>query len=169
MRVACVSVACGIVLLLAMPVGAGEGGKPPVELSNNLSLPGATETDPSVPWRWAPPVDPVNPTQDASVLGVHYSYGCDKPEGLTGLKKAMDRALEPEGIMPERRDFSPHFTLGRIKKVRSAAKLARLIEQYNEHTFCLQDVERLILYESILRPPGPEYIPLQTWELAATS
>jgi len=80
MRVACVSVACGLVLLLAMPVGAGEGGKPPVELSNNLSLPAATETDPSVLWRWAPPVDPLNPTQDASVLGVHYSYGCDQPE-----------------------------------------------------------------------------------------
>jgi hypothetical protein len=86
-----------------MPVGAGEGGKPPVELSNNLSLPAATETDPSVTWRWAPPLNPNDPTLDASLLGVHYSYGCDKPEEYdTGVNSfsypntsCVDDLMEP--------------------------------------------------------------------------
>ena len=93
--------------------------------------------------------------------------GCDKPEGLTGLKNAIDWALESLGIPPEKRDFSPHFTLGRIKHMRSTAKLGQLMEHYRGHTFCVQGVDRLILYESILKPQGPEYIPLRTWKLSA--
>lgn len=95
--------------------------------------------------------------------------GCDKPAGLTGLKNAIDWALEPLGIMPENRDFSPHFTLGRIKNLGSSANLAQLIEEHKHHTFCIKDVDALILYESILRPHGPEYMPLQTWRLVAAS
>jgi hypothetical protein len=54
--------------------GGGGGNKPPVELSNNLSFPAVSATLSTEEARWNSPAEPL--------LGVTYSYGCDKPETL---------------------------------------------------------------------------------------
>lgn len=57
------------------PCTGGPGGGEEEEAGNNLSTPGVlTEGTTDVPAFWTPPAQPQ--------LGVHYSYGCDKPEAL---------------------------------------------------------------------------------------
>lgn len=51
--------------------GKGGGGKPPVELTNNLSMPAVHTSDAATAASWNVP---------AGTLGVTYSFGCDVPE-----------------------------------------------------------------------------------------
>ena len=64
-----------VMVAVASPAWAAKGGDPgpPTggEVSNNLSFPSVlTEAQTSIAAYWTPP--------DPSVLGEHYSYGCDK-------------------------------------------------------------------------------------------
>jgi hypothetical protein len=73
-----------LAIILGNPAFAAKGGikGPPVggETGNNLSLPSIqTESALSTAARWNVPTD-------GAVLGVHYSYGCDVPEGNEQFK-----------------------------------------------------------------------------------
>jgi 2'-5' RNA ligase len=91
--------------------------------------------------------------------------GCNIPEEFAGLKKAIDRKLEQIDMQSDKREFSPHLTLGRIKDLPAAGELLKLIERYRGFIFSRQIIENIILYESILKPSGPVYFPLRVFEL----
>ncbi|MBN1158350.1 MAG: RNA 2',3'-cyclic phosphodiesterase [Bacteroidales bacterium] len=91
--------------------------------------------------------------------------GCDHPEGLTDVKKKIDDELEQQGFPRDNQAFSPHLTLGRIRSLSSKRKLAGLLEHYREHMFYEQHIPRIVLYESILRKNGPEYLTIQAYDL----
>jgi 2'-5' RNA ligase len=80
---------------------------------------------------------------------------------LPGLKAALDHKLEGIGFPPEDRKFRPHLTLARIKIIRDRDLLGNLLREYSGALFQQNRIEELNYYESILRPEGPEYIPLR--------
>jgi 2'-5' RNA ligase len=86
-------------------------------------------------------------------------------EAVAALHAALREALRPvDGLRLEERPFTPHITLARNNARGLAVSLEQLAADFDfEDTFSL---ERLVLYESLLRPSGAEYRPLQTVSLA---
>lgn len=86
--------------------------------------------------------------------------------GLSGVEPAaemaglLNRQLKPLGFEPEKRPFSAHLTLGRIKFPIDASPLAAYAEQLN---FATEPVilDRIALVKSTLTPGGPIYEKLE--------
>ncbi len=76
------------------------------------------------------------------------------------LQKEVSRALARIGYVPEKRAFTPHLTLGRIRESGDV----RFIEGL-DFVSSLWQVEEVILYKSELNPTGPVYTPLARFPL----
>jgi RNA 2',3'-cyclic 3'-phosphodiesterase len=82
--------------------------------------------------------------------------------GLNGVEPAaemaglLNRLLKPLGFEPEKRPFSAHLTLGRIKLPIDASPLATYAEQLKLPTGSVI-LDRIALVKSTLTPGGPIY------------
>jgi 2'-5' RNA ligase len=94
--------------------------------------------------------------RDPRVLWIGMDPGPILPE----LKETLDRQLAGIGFPPEERKFKPHLTLARIKFIKNSDVLESLLGEYRDTVFQKDRIGEIIYYESILRPEGPEYIPL---------
>ncbi len=79
---------------------------------------------------------------------------------LQNLKMRIDDELSEYGFEKENREFRPHLTLGRIKWIKNISALEQAIQQYKDQEVQKELINELIFYESILKPEGPEYIPI---------
>lgn len=81
---------------------------------------------------------------------------------LTNTKTSIEQILKANNIplAEAAREFLPHCTLARLK-ISIKAKLPDIAQALNWPMV----LNRLILYESILRQPWPLYVPLQTVSL----
>lgn len=87
-------------------------------------------------------------------------------EALRGLHRAIEQALVPLGIPKEDRPFQGHLTLGRNKDNQVNEGLyRRLSEGFPEETKPFK-VQELVLFKSDLKPTGPEYSKLKTFQLS---
>jgi len=76
----------------------------------------------------------------------------DGREEVRALEAVVSQSLQGVGFRPERRGFSPHLTLGRL---RDPADVRTLIEsRFESERF---RVAALTLFRSVLGPGGPEY------------
>lgn len=91
--------------------------------------------------------------------------GVDFPEMLNDLKLSVDSALSEFGYSNDKEKFNPHLTLGRVKFIHNTDKLNAEVQQYRNNSFQVQTVRELVLYESILKPQGPEYRVVQKFKL----
>jgi len=78
-------------------------------------------------------------------------------EALSGLQRDLEESLEKEGFPREDRPFSPHLTIGRAKIPENQERLRKELEKYSQKEFGSMLVSEIILFQSILRPEGPEY------------
>ena len=80
-------------------------------------------------------------------------------ESLKHLAKMVEKELIPLGFAKDKREFSPHLTLARIKSLGSADKnkLIKMIQHSKEKEFGVQKIEKFILKKSTLTPTGPIY------------
>ncbi len=79
---------------------------------------------------------------------------------LSDLAKMVDRALEPLGFPAERRSFTPHLTLARVRERASAAereRLSGLLESYRMPPLPEFLLSRAALIQSILGAGGATY------------
>lgn len=90
----------------------------------------------------------------ARVLWVGLQKGATE---LNELHQRLDSELANLGFPPEKRTFIPHLTLGRL---RQPARLGTPPSLTDGLTF---QGDRIVLYESILKPRGPLYKPLATF------
>jgi len=89
---------------------------------------------------------------------------------LTDLQRRVDSNLALLGFEPEKRVFSPHLTLARLKAARNVADLRRFVEEEGEDlSFGCFQVDEIHLYQSLLRPEGAEYRRLITHPLPSLS
>jgi RNA 2',3'-cyclic 3'-phosphodiesterase len=91
--------------------------------------------------------------------------GIEAPD-LAGLAADADRALEPLGIQPEKRAYSPHLTLARIKEPIPMQPLREAIAKLPSVDFGEFTVDRFWLYRSRLTPSGSVYTKLSGFPLA---
>ena len=91
--------------------------------------------------------------------------------GLRGAKKALptlakrvDSALSNLGFKREKRPFSAHITIARIRKPIPAERLEAALARYGGEFFGDEWVESFVLMESTLARGGSIYTPLARFE-----
>ena len=85
--------------------------------------------------------------------------GCDSSGTLLQAVHALEDNLVPLGIEKEKRTFSEHFTIGRVKFDHSRGKLRESVRAV-VFDACRQAVRELVLYQSTLCQSGAQYAPV---------
>lgn len=91
--------------------------------------------------------------------------GIEAGDGLEALARDTDAATARLGVERERRRFSPHLTLARIKGPADLTALDRAVETLAPTEFGSFTATRFFLYESELRPSGSVYTKLASFPL----
>jgi RNA 2',3'-cyclic 3'-phosphodiesterase len=91
--------------------------------------------------------------------------GIEMSEKLTHLNAFVIDAVREAVPGIEERPFKPHLTLGRIKFINNKPALEALLKKFHETKIQRVPVNEVILYESILKPDGPLYNPLDIIKL----
>lgn len=91
--------------------------------------------------------------------------GIDGAEPLAAISREINTQLSLLGIEPELKEFKAHLTLGRIKSVSNKKFFIELIKAEKGVYYQKSLIDLIILYESILRPQGPQYIALAKFRL----
>ncbi|MFW9777718.1 MAG: RNA 2',3'-cyclic phosphodiesterase [Candidatus Heimdallarchaeota archaeon] len=78
---------------------------------------------------------------------------------LTNIANQVRAAIDSLGFPREKRPFSPHLTLARVKKLGSSEKqtIHTLIQDNQDISFGKQTIDAVILKKSTLTPKGPVY------------
>jgi 2'-5' RNA ligase len=100
---------------------------------------------------------------NTGVFGSHYDpkvlwFGIEKNNELENLGQDIFAELAKCGWEADRQNFVPHLTLGRIRKLKDKPLFQNIISQYNTIEIQEENVNEIILYESILRREGPLYL-----------
>jgi 2'-5' RNA ligase len=95
--------------------------------------------------------------------------GVNEPTGrLEALQKAVEEAITSLGYKRERHSFTPHLTLGRVRRGtshRDESEIAEAIEGTSVDQLAEFTADRFELIRSDLKPTGAEYILLETFLL----
>lgn len=89
--------------------------------------------------------------------------------GLGNIAAAVDAALAAEGFASERRPFRAHITLGRVNGRRGWGRVSQVMAAHAEDDFGSTDVDRVVVYQSDLRPDGAVYTALWTIPMHGSS
>lgn len=84
-------------------------------------------------------------------------------DGLSRAQAAVARAMTLMGWKPEKRPFTPHLTIGRVRKGLDNTTLARLgevVRRVKVDPFGAHHVREIVLFRSDLRPTGAVYTPV---------
>ena len=79
---------------------------------------------------------------------------------VCSLQAAVSRSLGAIGYQPERRPFSPHLTIGRLRTPGDVGRATTL--QFESEQFT---IDRIVLFRSVLGPTGPTYTRLAEFPL----
>ena len=81
-----------------------------------------------------------------------------EPIGLIASK--IDEQLSKMGFKKEKRGFSPHLTIARVKSAKGKDEILHVIEKYGDVLFVDIRVDSIKLKKSDLTPKGPIYTTL---------
>lgn len=96
------------------------------------------------------------------VIWVGIRSGADS---LKVLQACVERVTDPLGFPPEKRDFSPHITVGRVKDFPRVADLSAALTQFNTVQAGKCRIETVHLMSSTLKPTGPVYSVLDSFPI----
>jgi 2'-5' RNA ligase len=95
--------------------------------------------------------------------------GVQEPTGrLAALQDAIEEVMVPFGHEPEGRGFTPHLTLGRIRRrtPRSdAARVGEVVASTEVGLLAEVPADHFALIRSVLKPAGAEYTTLEEFPL----
>ena len=84
--------------------------------------------------------------------------GLDDQGGrLVTLQNQIEKEMSKLGFEEEKRAFSPHLTLGRIRSPRGKEELVKYLLDERERVFGEINIDRVILFKSELKPTGAVY------------
>lgn len=90
-------------------------------------------------------------------MGIGGSVGC-----LESLSRSLSDSLEMRGFLTEKRKFSGHLTLGRVKGKVDVVKLMDCVRETKDLETPPFTVSEAVLMKSDLRPAGPVYTKIHT-------
>ncbi|MDQ7785325.1 MAG: RNA 2',3'-cyclic phosphodiesterase [Desulfomonilaceae bacterium] len=84
--------------------------------------------------------------------------GLEDPSGLLApLAQQVEEVFSLHGFKKEKRPFSPHLTLGRVRSDKGRYDLVEAVRGKMDIVGPSIFVEQAVLFQSILRPAGAEY------------
>jgi 2'-5' RNA ligase len=83
--------------------------------------------------------------------------GTMKSDILIDLQRDIEEELESLGFEREKRTYTAHLTLGRVKSSRGKGALMEKVESYRQREFGSFDVATISLMKSDLGPAGAKY------------
>jgi len=85
---------------------------------------------------------------------------------IEGIQKAVEDFTGEFGFERDKRKFSPHLTLARVRRNQTVpGRLKTYLKSNLEKDFCSSSFRRLVLFESTLTDSGPVYRELDSIEL----
>jgi len=84
---------------------------------------------------------------------------------LLELAENVLNKLDEAGFKRDRQNFVPHITLGRIKHIRDKKHLKKVIDENRTLIQQEEQVKKIYLYESMLKPEGPHYKVVKSFDL----
>jgi 2'-5' RNA ligase len=81
----------------------------------------------------------------------------DPTGGLAAVHSKLTGILAEKGFPPEKRKFSPHLTIGRVRSGR--ADMEPILDRFSGQSFGTESVTRIIFYRSILDGKGAVHEP----------
>lgn len=88
------------------------------------------------------------------VIWAGVTRGADE---LAGIFERLESGVVGMGFRPDRRRFSPHITLARVRSGRNRERLVREILGHADDEFGGMEVRHVRLKKSVLTPRGPIY------------
>jgi 2'-5' RNA ligase len=85
---------------------------------------------------------------------------------LEELVQEIDARMERLGFDRERRAFRPHLTLARARDTRFGSELTRAAERFKDQEFGSFLADRMVLFESILKPGAAAYRKIKEYTFA---
>lgn len=83
--------------------------------------------------------------------------GVEGAEALGRVAKSLNEYLRALGFEDERRAWSPHVTLARVRRPQGLERVREILEQRANEEFAEVRIEDIRLKKSVLRAQGPEY------------
>ena len=78
-------------------------------------------------------------------------------EEISRVFEQLEPRFRKIGFEPDRKGFSPHVTIARVKTGRMREELAKLVDEMRDTPFGVIHVEEVRLKKSLLTPKGPVY------------
>lgn len=93
-----------------------------------------------------------------------WAGGSEGTGALLQCVEGVETELAQLGYPKERRPFSPHITIGRVKEDRSGGRLRSAVE---DHTYpsVEEAISSITVMSSVLSPKGPTYTPVSRTKL----
>jgi 2'-5' RNA ligase len=95
----------------------------------------------------------------------HLWMGVAPEDALFRLQEKTFRALDTGRFPAEKRKYTPHVTMARLKKSADPAAVAAFMQEHNLFRSSPFAVNEFILYRSDLTKNGPQYAPVATYPL----
>jgi 2'-5' RNA ligase len=83
------------------------------------------------------------------------------------LKDEIDSSLIDIGYQPEKRKYTPHATIARVRHVKDSRRIADNLENLANEVIGKMNITKVIMMKSTLTPSGPIYESL--WEIGKGS
>jgi 2'-5' RNA ligase len=87
---------------------------------------------------------------------------------LKRLVKSIEEEGEKLGFEREKREFSPHITIGRVKGNMNIARLIAAVKEIKDVHWGDQEAGEVVLYSSELNPGGAVYEKVHVFQLGRT-
>jgi RNA 2',3'-cyclic 3'-phosphodiesterase len=106
--------------------------------------------------------------KDTGVFGSRYQprviwFGIEAGANLQALFVSVTEQLKTIGMFPDRQNFVPHLTIGRIREIRDKKFFQQVMDKHRTHDSGRQTINELVLYESLLQRDGPLYTPVHRY------
>ena len=95
--------------------------------------------------------------------------GINEKEKTEGIYQQLALELKKVGFYTDNQNFVPHISIARIKKLSDKKFFQTLLRKSNLENIQTQEVNEVILYESILSTKGAEYQIIETFPLSNLS
>ena len=108
-------------------------------------------------------VDGFPNAQQPRVLWIGVDEGADS---LANLNRDIEHTLSDWGVNKDRNDYTPHMTLGRVKKAgRWNEPMLDLVHRHRNHDGGTCSIDTVTVFSSFLDPGGPTYTPMSRIKL----
>jgi RNA 2',3'-cyclic 3'-phosphodiesterase len=87
---------------------------------------------------------------------------------LSTLVRQLEQEMELLGFSAEKRAFSPHLTLGRVRSGRGVSDLIDVLRQRMDVVGPTFEADHATLFKSVLKPSGAEYFSISRFDFSSS-